>query len=83
MAQETDTIGISIISVIGYITVLHNGNPSDFACVGLMDILWICRLMVRDGARGGAFGLGTALQPGKLRLRLSIESLWPWGRLSL
>jgi len=39
--------------------------------------------MVRDGARGGAFGFGTALQPGKLGLRLSVESLWPWGRPSL
>jgi hypothetical protein len=52
-------------------------------------------LSVTKGARGGAVGLGIAVQAGRSRVRFLIGSLgffvdiilpaalWPWGRLSL
>jgi hypothetical protein len=43
-----------------------------------------------SGARGGAFGSGTALQAGRSRVRLRfftgivlLAAPWPWGRLNL
>jgi hypothetical protein len=55
MAKNTEMMGISVISVIGYFAILLNGDPSDLACVGL----WrFC-----DYVKGRLLGLSSALQP--------------------